>query len=662
MRSILVRNFRSIKEETLICNDLTALVGANGAGKSSFLRSLQLFYDDSIKIESDDFYNSDTSKEIVISITFEELSEDAKKLFANYLQADSLTVDKVFNWINNKAVAKYHGSRLQNPDFEEVRNLSATQAREKYKELKLKSQYSTLPSWTNHSAILQVLKEWERQNPDKCIRQRDDGQFFGFNEVAEGYLGKFTRFLYIEAVRDAAADALDGRPPAVLNQLMELVIRSNLSRNEEFQLFHKETTLRYQQILNPSKIPELGNLSLEMTKTLQDFVPGAKVDLYWRPLDEMKIPLPKAEIKLVEDGYYSSVARTGHGLQRAFIMTMLQHLSAVQSKYNGQVESDSQTTGKQEDKLPDLILAIEEPELYQHPNRQRHLARIFDQLASGKTLGVSRRTQMIYSTHSPHFVNIDTIERVRILRKTSDGSASPKYTKIHSTTMEMIAHHISKFKGRKDDTEYDPQSVKYRLYTTMTPVMNEGFFADAVVLVEGEDDRAALLAVATKKGYDLESKGFSIIPCHGKTNIIKPAVIFGILDIPTYLVWDSDYGKKDASSRHNRTLLRLVKSAEEDWPEHVNGNFACFKIDLEAKLIEEFGQKFFEENLCEYQNEFGIYDRTKAIKNPAVISAIIHKAYAEGKCSIFLEKVIEQITRFCIPTTGILVGLTNQNS
>jgi len=35
--------------------------------------------------------------------------------------------------------------------------------------------------------------------------------------------------------------------------------------------------------------------------------------------------------------------------------------------------------------------------------------------------------------------------------------------------------------------------------------MNEGFFAEVVVLVEGEDDRAAIHAVATLLDYDLES-------------------------------------------------------------------------------------------------------------------------------------------------------------
>ena len=37
----------------------------------------------------------------------------------------------------------------------------------------------------------------------------------------------------------------------------------------------------------------------------------------------------------------------------------------------------------------------------------------------------------------------------------------------------------------------------------MTPWMGEGFFADVVVLVEGEDDRAAILGYANRRNMIL---------------------------------------------------------------------------------------------------------------------------------------------------------------
>jgi putative ATP-dependent endonuclease of OLD family len=44
LHSIDVKNFRSILNEGMVFDSVTALVGANGTGKSSFLHALNLFY------------------------------------------------------------------------------------------------------------------------------------------------------------------------------------------------------------------------------------------------------------------------------------------------------------------------------------------------------------------------------------------------------------------------------------------------------------------------------------------------------------------------------------------------------------------------------------------------------------------------------------------
>ena len=78
IETIHIKNFRSILEETLHCENLTALVGANGAGKSSFLYALNLFYKSSLTVKEEDYYNENTSTEIVIAVTFKNLTDEAK--------------------------------------------------------------------------------------------------------------------------------------------------------------------------------------------------------------------------------------------------------------------------------------------------------------------------------------------------------------------------------------------------------------------------------------------------------------------------------------------------------------------------------------------------------------------------------------------------------
>ena len=82
IESIKIKNFRSYKEETVICfEDLTVLVGRNDIGKSTILEALDIFFNDGngvIKIDKTDL-NIQASRngdnETVISVCFSELPE-----------------------------------------------------------------------------------------------------------------------------------------------------------------------------------------------------------------------------------------------------------------------------------------------------------------------------------------------------------------------------------------------------------------------------------------------------------------------------------------------------------------------------------------------------------------------------------------------------------
>ena len=178
----------------------------------------------------------------------------------------------------------------------------------------------------------------------------------------------------------------------------------------------------------------------------------------------------------------------------------------------------------------------------------------------------------------------------------------------------------------------------------MTPWMSEGFFADVVVLVEGEDDRAAIIAAAASMEHNLESEGISVIPCMGKNNLDRPAAIFQKLDIPTYVVWDGDEGNKDASPEENRYLLRLLGQDEQDWPPTtVQDRFACFQKDLETTLSEEIGTERFDQLLHEVQERLAISRKDQALKNPMAIREVIDAAKRKGESSATLEGIVMKI-------------------
>jgi hypothetical protein len=631
-----VQNFRSILDDALYCDKLTVLVGANGAGKSSFLKAIELFYGTAPKVDPNDFYDHDSSKEIVISITFGSLSEEESRLFSKYVQDGKFTVDRVFKWEDGKSTAKLYGSTLQNPAFTAFRTMvveaGAKAARSKYEELRATAPYGQFPSWTSLETAIGTIERWEAENPQQCQRSRDNGQFFGFTQVAQGYLGRFTVLRYIQAVRDASSDSTD-KGDSIISEIMELVVRSSIASRADIREFREQTNRSYAQLLNPTNISELRGLSESISQTLRVYVPDSRVEIDWQPQSELEIDLPKAEVKLVEDEYASTVGRTGHGLQRAFIMTLLQVLADAQTKTN---------TDGASGRLPHLLLMIEEPELYQHPDRQRHLANVLKRLSEGDASGgVAAATQVIYSTHSPHFVSVERFDKIRLLRKKANEAGHPKITKVSKADPHVVATRLAELYGTQP-TNFGLDAIAWRLQTIMTPWMNEGFFARLVVLVEGEEDRSAILEVARLMGHELESMGVSVIPCFGKANLDRPTVVFQSLGIPVYAIWDNDRGKP-LEATVNRRLLRLFGYAEEDYPACAEAKIACIEGELESSIKRSLGVTRYEELFAECIADFDVDRARRVEKNPIILREIIRRATTSGTHCTEIEQVVSRI-------------------
>lgn len=644
VKALHVQNFRSIFDERIDCDNLTVLVGRNGTGKSSFLRALEMFYDPKATVSKEDFYAEDTSKEIEIAVTFTDLGTEEKSLFAPYLDGNDLIVARIFS-VSAKKSGTYHGMKFQNPDFTEIRNAGGkTEIRNKYGEVRNLQKYSVLPSVRNADQVEEELKKWEAANPGPCTRMRDDGQFFGFTGVGQGYLGRHTRFIHIPAVRDASDDATEGKGSCV-TEIMDLVVRRTLASRKDFVALKDDTQKKYREIMDPAKLTELSGLQTQLSDTLRYYAPEANVSMEWARLVDIDFPLPKTEVKLHEDGYKSSVQRTGHGLQRAFILTMLQHLVAakgVEAATEEGFASEAEIPEQGEPQLPGLVLAIEEPELYQHPSRQRHMASVLLKLSQGTIPGVAKRTQVLYSTHSPLFVGLDRFEQIRLLRKADHVAGKPRVTKAVKAELDAVAEEIW-VAGGSQGSKYTADTLHPRLQAVMTPWVNEGFFADVAVLVEGEDDRAAILGVAVSMGHNFDSDGISVIPCIGKNNLDRPLVIFRCLGIPVYVIWDGDHSETGARAEDNHKLLRLVGQSKEDWPCGVKDQHACFKSELETTLAEEIGKEMFDRLLVAEQGQLGIPRKKDALKNPVVLQHIVENAAVEGKTSATLRGIVEKI-------------------
>jgi putative ATP-dependent endonuclease of the OLD family len=137
---------------------LTAFVGANGMGKSTILRAVNLFHASMPQLTSEDWFNKETTPKIEITLTFKELSAEAKTRFAAYLQGDELSVTRIFAMgPNGKVSDTYHGAMLRHAAFAPLWTLSATQLKAEYNKLIAQEAYrAELPAYSSADAAKQA--------------------------------------------------------------------------------------------------------------------------------------------------------------------------------------------------------------------------------------------------------------------------------------------------------------------------------------------------------------------------------------------------------------------------------------------------------------------------------------------------------------------------
>ena len=576
-----VKNFRAVKDCAVKLDALTALVGLNGSGKSTFLHALALFQG-RLTPTREDYYNRDVESDIEIKITFAGLPDKARNLFSKYMRGDELEVVRIVHWEDGRVSSKLHGYSLRNPDFVGVLGApNATVAKSQYNDVLLKNPaYKNLPSWTGFASAKALLQKWEAANPDKCAHHPDDGKFFGYDGIGEGYLGRHIRILHVQAVRDAAGDGEDGKGSA-LGELLDLTVRKALAERGDLHGQEEQIRGMLDGVMGGRNLPELDSLKADLDRTLGILARGARVDLDWT-VPEPSIGMPRASARLVEDRYSSPVGGAGHGLQRAFIMAVLHNLSRAQA---GDGQKGGEHAGGPAAEIPSFVLAIDEPELYQHPTRMRHLARRLRDLSDNGIPRVAGQMQVVYTTHSPYFVFADRIGQVRLVAKRGSAGngggiddGKPGATAVSSTTPADILQELKRCGAVAESA----RSVDHFL-RAMGPAVSEGFFAVAVVLVEGPSDRITLEAAAEAMGCPLDALGAAVIPCGSKSAIPLPVAMFRSLGIPVYAVWDADEND-DSQKRESEHIASALGYEGGDWHGRITGMFACLPADLEGTV------------------------------------------------------------------------------
>ncbi len=635
IHSVRLENFRAIKNCEMPMDPHTVIIGSNNAGKSTFLKALDLFFDSAPKVARDDFHQHQVKSPISISVMFGELTPEERDLFSSNLIKDKLQITRELIFENPKESGTFFVHALANPDFTEVRNdQSKTSKKAKYNALREQERYRSLPTVSSADDIDGHFEAWERDNESE-LKLIKLATFRGFKNVAVGQLKKKTEFVLVPAVRDAAQDA-GAAKGAPAKQLVDTIARQTIENREDYKAFISNANAEIRRLTDPNQVEALGEISQALSDSLKRFYTDAELIASWEPLEQIPISLPSSKIDVKNAGHTSPVEFVGHGLQRAIIITILDFLSRQKS---------GSASGEFEEAQSDLIIGIEEPEIYQHPTKQRHIARVLASLAEAYNKETGIRLQIISVTHSPLFVNLPRFSEVRIMRR---HQQSPELV-LSQLTLSECSKDFADLKGATSPLRDDAFAAKLHIFDAD---ISEGFFATKVVLVEGVSDRAILEAAYKQRRRSPIEEGIAIISCEGKKKLHLPAYIFHRLGIPTFVLLDNDqtkYVKKtqkeiDSEIQYNRLIQKICGVSDSeitDWPCVCEARFSAWDGNLEEYLKGCAAEKY-ESARAKVMRYFDV-SGDDCVKSPTVASALLTHLLADKVLFTKLDQVIDGI-------------------
>jgi putative ATP-dependent endonuclease of OLD family len=562
IRSIELRNFRCFRNEVIEFGDFTPMVGANNSGKSTVLKALDIFFQSSpksIPITARDFHISRPKGEpLEIRLIFDNLSTEEENDFGHYARGGQLQFILRAQTDNEGNVsASILGARRGRVDlapYFEATN--ATDKKKVYDELQ-KSNLVSEP-WKSESVSTRLLTGLDQEEPSKWSTLESSDKAYG----AVGPVGRIRKYLdwiYVPAVKDAADEASENKNSA-FGKLALKAVRDKADMSADLAALQQKFNQSLQETLL-SGVQPLLDLGYELTKEFQALTSsGLGVEILWddtKNAIELEHPLIKTQFK--DGALLLGPQYIGHGIQRTYIMALLPLVARYHSSATGG---------------PQLILGIEEPELYQHPPQARFLAESLTRLSE-------RQVQVIFTTHSPFFVNARRFDQIRVLRRTHQIS------KVTSWSMDQ---HRSYYARQLGAQEIGREAAISSLDRLLHPTISEIFFCNRVVLVEGQEDVAILTAYLKKRGLwsDFLRLGATLVPTSGKMVYPSLMSLCRGLSIPHYMVFDFDM-KQKPKDRGNDNLRKFIAELGVLLPEEISNDvfedsFTCWANNIQTSL------------------------------------------------------------------------------
>lgn len=544
LSSIVIKNFRSIKDSgEIYLNSIHAFVGENNTGKSNILLSIEALCSAGVgKITRESF--NDIDKPIIIRGVFTDLKPQERRRWKPYLVENKLILEKYY------FIEKDERSGKQNVKTE-FHGYKA-EPREWYLSIeKITDKEGSRPNWKNIVESNGLPDYFIKDDTcNKSIFSKTLERYLLENEVEydkpdlsstqalglqSNVISSLPSVHILSAICDYN-DEIDKRTSSTTFRKLVADLSDRILQTDPKYIQIQEALETINAMFNEaapgSESQRLDSLSVieealgDIIKRLMPSVRKIKISV---ETEEIKEIFSKGINMTVDDGVLTNVVLKGHGLQRCIIFSLLQALilnqrNCLLSKTEPSV--DSQKT---------IILLIEEPELYIHPQLQK--------LFYDVMVEFSNTDQVLYTTHSPLMLDTFKYDCISIVRK-DNIEVGTKVNNCDNSAFEGLTEKRI-FKG----------------ITLLNSSVNELFFAKKVLLVEGPEDKIAITETLKKMGIikqRTEEIDLSIIVAGGKQSIPFFQRILNAFQIPYVVLHDNDLF--DGMSPDNRAMQTKINN------------------------------------------------------------------------------------------------------
>jgi putative ATP-dependent endonuclease of the OLD family len=528
------------------------------------LAALEFFFDGT-PLEPADVSSASVDGEVSVRVTFSDLAVRDRDVLGAYASGGAMTLTRRWSGGQSKLTGK--GRRF--PGFAPIRSAGgAGDIRSAYSRFRQEAPGFELPAVRSAADAEAALSRWEHEHDGQCIDEDVEATHL-FGATGEAKLASRIRFVRAPAVKEAASEAQEGRN-TILGRLLALIAEQRMQADQALQEIQTDVQQRYERAIEQTHDAPLQELASRMEHRLNEYLSSGRIELGITH-GVLRLPQPVISLRAGELGELTDIGRQGHGFQRAFLIAMLQMLA------------EQESLG---DETFAIVLAIEEPELYQHPTRVRRLARALDRLSQRD----DSRFQVCYTTHSPYLVDQRHYERIRLFRR---GSADESLRTCASATQADVARMLEGL--------VRPEEIERRLGRTLDVSFNECFFSNAVILTEGDSDVGAIQGAAERLGVDLDELGISVTGAEGKSALPVRYAVLAALRIPVFVVFDADAGCKEGDrAGHEAQNTRILRTLglEGDFGafpgDVMHQRFVCFANTIEDYLrgqLRDFDQR-----------------------------------------------------------------------